>query len=485
MIGVAAQQRILFIDAYPPMPDRNSGGLRTVELLRLLLGQGNDVTFLAQDVLDESGPYLRALEEMGIPTAVAPPHKGAQGFLPAGIATQDFDTVIIAFYTTAVAYLPTCRVAFPDAHLIIDTIDLHFLREQRAAEVVGDATKAAKAERTRREELAVYAQADTLWAITPVEQYILRQEVTAADVAVVPNVHQVERLETPFQERSGLVFVGNFWHPPNTEAMVWFCHDILPQIRAAIPDVETTIVGANAQAKYFTEFATQGVRLAGWVPDLHDVLGSARLSIAPLLHGAGMKGKVGEALSSGLPVVTTSIGSEGMGLTHGVNVLVADNGPDFAAAVVEAYSDPSLWNHLSSNGFGFMQALYTPAALDSVVRAAVVRTDRARYVSVPDWTKAHAVKAALEAYIRRYAPDSPASLHIAVVDHDLQAAADLLTQWVTELGYDVDNIPDIELSAMTLGDALAKAETSMWLSMGTGVPEQVRCAGALFPAHTV
>jgi glycosyltransferase involved in cell wall biosynthesis len=478
-------QRVLFIDAYPPMPDRNSGGLRTFEILRLMLSAGCDVTYLAQDVLDESQPYLDSLEAMGINTAVAPPNKGARGYVPDSVSSRTFDTVVIAFYTTAMVYLPVCRQAFPDAHLIVDTIDLHFLREERAAQVVGDKAKADKAEKTRRDELAIYSQADALWAITPVEQAILRHETSVADVAIVPNIHEAHRLTVPFEERSGLVFIGNFWHPPNTEAMVWFCHDILPLVRSAIPDITTTIVGANAQAKYFTEFETQGVRLAGWVPSLGGVLSSARLSIAPLLHGAGMKGKVGEALGAGLPVVTTSIGSEGMGLTHGVNVLVADSAEAFAQQIITAYNDEQLWNTLSDNGFGFMQANYTPSSMGPVVRAALLPTHAQRYLAVPDWSNEFAVKSVMDAYVRRFSQEAPVSLCLAVINHDLQAAAAQLTGWLNELGHDLEKIPDVELRPMTSAEVFAEAITAMWLPMGMNTPAPFTNVGALFPAHTI
>lgn len=479
----AAGQQMLFIDGYPPMPDRNSGGLRTIEILKLLVADGHDVTFLAQDVLDESGPYLTALERLGVTALVAPPGRGAAGYLPPNVTNQQFDTIIIAFYTTATVYLPACRKAFAGARIVIDTIDLHYLREQRHAEVVADAAKAAKAETTRRKELAIYDQADALWAITPVEQAILRSETSVADVAIVPNIHDVKPPMNGFNDRNGLVFVGNFWHPPNTEGLVWFCYDVLPIIRQQIPDITTTVIGANVKPEYFAEFESQGVRLAGWVPDLHDALETARVSIAPLLHGAGMKGKVGEALGVGLPVVTTPIGSEGMGLSNGVNVLVAGNAVDFAAHVVRAHTNAQLWQSLSENGLGFMKANYTPEAMSAVVRSAVLPPKAARFLGVPDWSNEFIVKSVVDAYVRRYSDKAAVSLCLAVVQHDVNAAADSLTRWIAELGHDVEKIPDIELQPMTGAELFAASTDTVWIPMGTRKPDHLQKIGSFFPAH--
>jgi glycosyltransferase involved in cell wall biosynthesis len=403
---------------------------------------------------------------------VAPPGQQVtvEGFRNA-YANQQFDTVIIAFYTMAMTYMPVCRELFPDAKIIIDTIDLHFVREQRQAELHHDQQMMQGAMQTRRDELDVYAKADALWAITPVEQELLRKEVAVADISIVPNIHEVLPDSTPFEHRNDLLFVGNFWHPPNAEGLAWFCQEVLPLVRQQLPNIATHVVGANPP-EFFQQFSRLGVHLAGWVPDLAPLLGACRLSIAPLLHGAGMKGKVGEALAAGLPVVTTAIGSEGMGLVDGENVLVADSAVAFADAVVRAYSNKSLWLMLAANGTAHMKANYTPSVIQSALRAALIPA-RTEFLAVPDWSDESTVKRVVDCYARRFQGSDTSTLCLGVIGHDIQAAAAALRAWITDLGHDLDAIPDIELRAMNTADLRNVAPSTIWVPMGGHKPVQL------------
>jgi len=110
------------------------------------------------------------------------------------------------------------------------------------------------------------------------------------------------------------------------------------------------------------------VRVLGWVPDLEDAYARARVFLAPLRYGAGVKGKIGESLAHGLPVVTTTVGAEGMGLVHRHDVLIADTAEEFAAAVAECYSHKDLWARLSVNGRRAVSHGFSPAAVESVLR---------------------------------------------------------------------------------------------------------------------
>ena len=105
--------------------------------------------------------------------------------------------------------------------------------------------------------------------------------------------------------------------------------------------------------------------MLGWVPTLDEVYQRVRLFVAPLRYGAGMKGKVGEALAHGLPVVTTPIGAEGIGLRHGDDVLIAEDAEGLARSIIDAYQHPKMWTCLSTQGRESISLRYSPSSVRS------------------------------------------------------------------------------------------------------------------------
>src|SRR5262249_20763512 len=160
-----------------------------------------------------------------------------------------------------------------------------------------------------------------------------------------PNIHPVEKSPVRFEDRKGLLFVGNFVHPPNPDAMYYFCGQILPMILEELPDLYLYIVGGNS-IPLLQSLRSERVIITGYVPSTKPFLDHCRLSISPLRYGAGMKGKIGEALARGLPVISTTVGAEGFRFQNGTEALIADSPEDFARAVIQAYRNEELWNQL-------------------------------------------------------------------------------------------------------------------------------------------
>src|SRR5207253_325568 len=134
----------------------------------------------------------------------------------------------------------------------------------------------------------------------------------------------------------GLLFIGNFNHSPNSDAVEFFIESVLPLIRRSLPDVKFDVVGSNAPP-HFQQYASDMVSFHGYVPDIAPLFGSRRVFVAPLRFGAGVKGKIGDALSYGLPVVTTDVGAEGMGFENGKHILIANDAASFAEMVIRVY----------------------------------------------------------------------------------------------------------------------------------------------------
>ncbi|HEX8190569.1 MAG TPA: glycosyltransferase family 4 protein, partial [Pyrinomonadaceae bacterium] len=188
--------------------------------------------------------------------------------------------------------------------------------------------------------------------------------------AVVPTVHAPRPGGPPFERREHLLFVGNFRHRPNADGVRFFAEEVLPLVRQELPGVELLLVGDGAPADFSSREA-EGVRLLGYVPDVEPLFGRARVFVAPLRFGAGAKGKIGEALAHAVPVVTTTVGAEGMHLRDGEEVLVADSPAQFAGAVVRLYRDPGLWRRLSENGLAHVGRHFSPRVVGRIVNDSV------------------------------------------------------------------------------------------------------------------
>lgn len=169
--------------------------------------------------------------------------------------------------------------------------------------------------------------------------------------------------------RSGLLFVGGFQHPPNLDAVLWFVHDIWPRILSQDREMVLRIVGSDLSEGIVSVLKQPGVEVLGYVPDLTGLFAYSRMSVAPLRYGAGVKGKVGQSIAFGLPVVTTKIGAEGMALEDGKHILIADEPEEFAVAVLRLATDDELWRRLQANGRDFIADSQSIDAVRGKLRA--------------------------------------------------------------------------------------------------------------------
>jgi glycosyltransferase involved in cell wall biosynthesis/GT2 family glycosyltransferase/ADP-heptose:LPS heptosyltransferase len=384
--GAAEKLRVLVIAPVLPTFDRDSGSFRLFQILRLLRQAGHEVTFIAQAGAGgiDPQPYVEALQELGISVFPHDPEKlheraGVKLNLPnlnlqEILTRHHYDTAYLYKSFIALQYMEDILNYSPHTCIVVDSVDLQFLREQRLAELSGDPEITKKCNRNKKIELTAYQLADVVITITQTEKQKLLQLIPEIKIDVVPNIHPVLSAVAPFKSRHDLLFVGGFLHHPNVDAMEHFCKNIWPLIASRLPDVKFYLVG-DRPPDAIKSFASDRIIVTGFVPEIEPFLQKCRISIAPLRYGAGMKGKIGEAMSAGLPVISTSIGAEGMDLTIGKNVLLADNDQDFAEAVVRLYNDERLWNELSFNGRRFIQERFSPEAVAEQL-----------YALIPGWS---------------------------------------------------------------------------------------------------
>jgi O-antigen biosynthesis protein len=359
-------RRVLVIDATTPMPDQDSGSVRMVNLFRVLRTDGCAVTFFADNRAWVEG-YTDALQQLGVEVLWHPYLSDPVSWFVANGAR--FDLVFVSRHYIASSYLGLIRMHAPKARFAFDTVDLHYLREQREAELADRDDLRRSAEETRRKELALIREADVAIVVSPVEQELLAVDAPGARVDVLSNVHEVFGCRRPFAERADLMFVGGFQHPPNIDAATWFVEEIFPLVRSELPEVRCHLIGSRAPDAVRALGERDGVVFHGFVEDLEPLLDGVRVAIAPLRYGAGVKGKINMSMSYGQPVVATTVAVEGMYLEPGRDVLAADDPAGFAAAVVQVYRDEALWNRLSGHGLANVQRHFSfDAALQAVRR---------------------------------------------------------------------------------------------------------------------
>lgn len=342
-----ARRQVLVIDATTPQPDHDSGSVRLCNILRLLREDGHAVTFFA-DNRAWVERYTPALQQMGVEVLWHPhlsdpvswfEHNGAR-----------LDLVFVSRHYIASNYVDLVRRHAPRATLAFDTVDLHYLREQRAAELAGSSEMARTAEKTREQELRLIRECDVTLVVSPVEKELLAKDAPGARVEVLSNVHEIFGRRRDFSERADIMFIGGYQHPPNVDAAVWFATQILPRVHAEIPELVFHLIGSKAPAEVRALGELPGVVFHGFVEDIEPFLDGCRLAVAPLRYGAGVKGKVNMSMSYGQPVVATPVAVEGMYAEPGREVLVAETPEAFAAQVIRAYRDPALWTRLSDGG---------------------------------------------------------------------------------------------------------------------------------------
>ncbi|WP_017463230.1 glycosyltransferase [Dyella ginsengisoli] len=359
--------RVLVVDATLPDPTRDSGSLRLCEILRILDELGWSVAFHPDDGRAD-GAGIDRLGALGCEVLV----NRDIGRLPDWLRRhgRELHAVMLCRHTVAGQYADLVRRLAPQARLLFDTVDLHFLREERAAALAGHTGMAQQAGLSRRSEIALIEQADTSFVVSPYERELLAQLAPSAKVELLSNIHRAHDGLRGHAERRDLMFIGGAGHPPNVDALRWIATEILPRLRDVIPDLCVHALGDMPEALH-RELATPGLELHGRVPDLTPWLDRCLASIAPLRFGAGVKGKINMAMSHGVPVIATTLAVEGMQLRHDHDVLVADDASAFADAVRRLHGDAALWDALSRHGMDNVRRHFSPELAAAALRQAL------------------------------------------------------------------------------------------------------------------
>jgi glycosyltransferase involved in cell wall biosynthesis len=352
---------VIVFDDHIPAPDQDSGSARMFLILKSLVKLGQPV-FISLSNLRRP-EYESMLNEAGVEIVPWTDYKRV-------LKRRRFQAALFSRPDVAGALMSSVRRTAPQIKTIYDTVDIAFLRLEREYQLTGTEKVAHAARRYKTLETRLARSCDQVWCVSPEDQAALEQEAPSARFEIIPNIHPLQDRGENFAARWGLVFIGNFLHRPNDDAVHYFMHEIYPLVQEAIPGVKLFIIGPSAPPA-IAAYGSEDVTVTGYVPDVTPIFHSCRVFIAPLRFGAGMKGKIGQALSYGLPVVTTRIGAEGMGLENGSEALIADGAREFAEALISVYNDAASWQRLSDHGYSHIARYFTPQVVEAKIHQAI------------------------------------------------------------------------------------------------------------------
>ena len=247
-----------------------------------------------------------------------------------------FDVVYLHRGEIADRYLPLVRRHCPQAKVVYGVADLHHVRLARQANVEQRPELLSQSRRVADIEMAAARRADIVLTHSPAEATLLARAAGAHKVHVVSFATEARPRGRRFANRHGLMFVGGFNHAPNADAVHHLLRDIMPLVWAVDDTITCKLVGQGWRAGVLPGLDPR-VQILGTVDDLNSVLGTVRLSVAPLRFGAGIKGKVLDSFAAGLPCAMTPVAAEGLPLSGLLPALVAD--------CAEALAQTILWLH--------------------------------------------------------------------------------------------------------------------------------------------
>lgn len=342
-----ADKRVLVIDHCTPTPDKDAGSVTVFNLLLLLREQGFQVTFIPESNFLYMPKYTTLLQKVGVEVVYSPYVTSVKQHVKQ--YGERYDLVFLFRPQVHSAHITDIKEYCLNAKILYHTVDLHFLRMSREAELLGRKDLLKNAEAIKGLEIEAIKSSDGAIVHSTSEKDILVPQVSTP-LFTFPLIFNVQDSNVPFERRNNLAFIGGYQHPPNIDAVEFFVAEVMPILRKKIEGIKFYIVGSNPPENVL-KLACDDVIVTGYIFSLANFLSQIKISVAPLRFGAGIKGKIGSAMSLGLPVIGTSIALEGMSLSD--EVIIADSAKKMADSIVSLYFDKDKWNVLSQKSLEF------------------------------------------------------------------------------------------------------------------------------------
>jgi GT2 family glycosyltransferase/SAM-dependent methyltransferase len=367
---------ILVIDHYVPQIDKDAGSRTMFQFLEALSDEGWAITFWPENLYYDPN-YTRALQHMGVEVIYGPKYVGK---FPDFLRTRHdlYDAVLLSRPHVAVHFINDVRT-LSDARVLYYGHDVHFERMKAQLEVAHSTMEEDAVQAMRTLELGVCNRCDVILYPSEDEARLMSDLVVPrvrslsipayrySDVEIQESAKTIERISHRDERPARLLFVGGFAHGPNVDGISWFSREVAPLLREEGFDFDLQIVGSNPTAEVW-DLEGEDTHVRGFVSDeeLLELYRSASVVIAPLRFGAGVKGKVVEAMARGVPVVTTQVGAQG--ISGAEDCLFLGNTPEEFAAAIRDATDAQAAKAKAECALNYIRSHYSRRAMIKVFK---------------------------------------------------------------------------------------------------------------------
>lgn len=346
---------VIIVDTKVPEFDKDSGSRRLTEIIKLLIANKIGV-FLLADFKEYrfATNYVQYFKDLGV--VVYEPSVNNSGKL---ITKNDFLKQVLPFANFAwlhrpeifEKYYPIVKKNKPDLKIFFDMVDFHYLRFKRESELTANLDIMKNADKYLKLELDNCQKADKIIVISDVEKETLKDFYKEdSKIVSIGNIHQYIENENPvsFEDRKDLLFIGGFDHKPNVDAVHYLSNEIMPLLWKSEPEISISIIGSNPPESIL-KLNSDKFKIIGFAKEVSPYFLNSRIFLAPLRYGAGIKGKIGQSLEFGLPLVTTSIGAEGFDFKENRNIIIGNTSQEIVENILLLYKNKEVWEKISSD----------------------------------------------------------------------------------------------------------------------------------------
>ncbi|MCL2185722.1 MAG: glycosyltransferase [Treponema sp.] len=355
------KKTLLMIDHYVPHYDKDAGSRTIYQYLKFFVRLGYNVKFIGDNFYQHQ-PYVSTLEQIGIEVLYGK-YYAENWIMWLKENGKYINYVFLNRPHISIKYIDEVR-KYTNAKIAYYGHDLHFLRELRECEVKNDFSNMNEIEYRKTMELSIINKADISFYPSEVEINYIKKIDNTINVKVIPAYiyeKQIEKIRV-IKKTNDIMFVGGFIHTPNIDGIKWFVKEIFPVILKQKSDIKLYILGSNPPEE-IKKLDSKNIVIKGYVTDeqLEYFYENCRISIVPLRYGAGIKGKVIEAFCKQIPVITTSIGAEGIATAENC-LFIKDDPIEFANEVLRIYDKDELLQNKIKNGIDVINNYFTEEA---------------------------------------------------------------------------------------------------------------------------
>jgi glycosyltransferase involved in cell wall biosynthesis len=377
-------KRVLVVHDVLPHTDHSASDVRLMQVIRRLMAGGHQVTYIGRNGANRDR-YEAPLTKLGVKVF----SNDAERLASLGIdvsQTWKFKKVVekgafevaifFHWYSSGISvtehYLDDLRKLSPDTRIAVLTDHCHGMREWCMADLSHLSTDRERALDFLVREVACYRAADLVLAIAGDDRQCMLEMVPDLQIELLPMTADTHVSGVGFDDRHDFVFLANFDNLANRDATTWFCDEIWPRIRKRMPQAKLHVAGNNIPEELAKP---EGIQILGHVADLESMLEKYRVFISPVRFGTDIKNENLTALGNGVPLITTTIGAEGMSLTDGENAIIEDSAGAFANKAIELHNNRELWQKLAINGRKHIEVEFSVARLDAQIAKTMEHLD--------------------------------------------------------------------------------------------------------------